>query len=398
MAETEELARESLRKLRAWVEAGDFRGWDPYDALNSPLFQALGFLGKYPRMAFTQTLRRLPVNLRPLLGIPKGHNPKGLGLFLWGYARLHDGEGGEGHLARVDTLVDLLEQFRSRGYSGNCWGYNFPWQSKVFYLRPWTPTVVNTAFIGHALIDAWRFTGRERALGLALAAKDFIMKDLNRTGGGDGTFCFSYTPLDHTVIHNANLLGASLLYRISREREDAGARETALAALRWSLARQGEDGSWRHAETDFQQWIDSFHTGFNLQCLTWFLDDTDAKTSAACREALARGVNFYRANFFLPDGTPKYYHDRVYPVDIHAPAQAIVLFSLLGGVHRDFAGHLARWMIGNMQDGRGYFHFRRNRFITNRIPYMRWGQAWAFHALTAYLYRGNTTTDDERTR
>jgi len=38
-----------------------------------------------------------------------------------------------------------------------------------------------------------------------------------------------------------------------------------------------------------------------------------------------------------------------------------------------------------MQERSGYFYFRKNRFITNRIPYLRWGQAWAFHALTAYL-------------
>jgi len=25
------------------------------------------------------------------------------------------------------------------------------------------------------------------------------------------------------------------------------------------------------------------------------------------------------------------------------------------------------------------------RYLTNKIPYMRWGQAWAFHALTEYV-------------
>jgi len=33
---------------------------------------------------------------------------------------------------------------------------------------------------------------------------------------------------------------------------------------------------------------------------------------------------------------------------------------------------------------RGYFYFRKGRYLTNKIPYMRWGQAWAFHALTEY--------------
>ena len=126
MSDTDRLAWQSLERLRLWVEIEEFQGWDPFDALNSPLLRKLSFLGPYPRMAFIQTLRRLPVNLRPLLGIRKGHNPKGLGLFLWGYARLCALSGGRKFLARIDKLLDLLEGLKSKGHSGNCWGYNFP--------------------------------------------------------------------------------------------------------------------------------------------------------------------------------------------------------------------------------------------------------------------------------
>ena len=37
----------------------------------------------------------------------------------------------------------------------------------------------------------------------------------------------------------------------------------------------------------------------------------------------------------------------------------------------------------------GYFYFQKTGRLTNRIPYMRWGQAWAWHALTAYAVRGS---------
>ena len=82
----------SLRRLRRYIESGDYRGYDPYDALNSPLLNLLGRLGKYPRIAITQFMKRCPVNPRPLLRIPQEHNPKGLGLFLWGYAKLRNCE------------------------------------------------------------------------------------------------------------------------------------------------------------------------------------------------------------------------------------------------------------------------------------------------------------------
>jgi len=97
-------------------------------------------------------------------------------------------------------------------------------------------------------------------------------------------------------------------------------------------------------------------------------------------------VAFYAKKFFLNDGTPKYYHDRTYPIDIHAPTQAIVFFSGMGEKYIDLTDRILGWLIDNMYDRkRGYFYFRKTRLGTNRIPYMRWGQAWAFHALSEYL-------------
>ena len=144
-----------LENLRRYVVKEDFKGYDPYDGLNSPLARALSFGTKYGRIAFIQGFRRLPVNLRPFLGVGKGHNPKAVGLFLWGYAKLYKTDGNPEYLPVIDHLLDLLDQLKSRGYAGNCWGYNFDWQNRAFYIPKGTPTIVNSSFIGHALIDAW---------------------------------------------------------------------------------------------------------------------------------------------------------------------------------------------------------------------------------------------------
>jgi len=57
------------------------------------------------------------------------------------------------------------------------------------------------------------------------------------------------------------------------------------------------------------------------------------------------------------DGTPKYYHDRIYPIDIHSPAQAICFFSREGkaGLPRDvaklatfFSCELSDWITGQL--------------------------------------------------
>ena len=373
---------ESLERLRDYVERAEFMGFDPYDALNSPILRKLSCGRKQGRILFTQAVKRFPVNFRPLLGIQRGLNPKGVGLFLWGYAKLYALEKKPEFLERQNELIRLLDDSRSPGYSGACWGYNFDWQSRAFFLPKMTPTVVNTSFIGHALLDAHRLCGNARALDLALSVGEFILHDLNRQQDGS-SFCFSYSPLDRAFVHNANLLGASFLIRVHHHTGNEALKEAALASLAYTMGRQRADGSWPYAETDYQNWVDSFHTGFNLQSILYFLQSGFAEPY---REAFERGVKFYEERFFLDDGTPKYYADRLFPVDIHAAAQAVVFFSRLGGGRERLARKIAGWMIESFQDPRGYFYFQRHRFWTNRIAYMRWAQAWAFHALTEYLY------------
>ncbi len=372
-----------LDDLRRYVEDQEFRGYDPFDALNSPVLEALAGRSKYLKIAMTQALKRCPVNLRPLLGVKKGRNPKGLGLFLWGYARIYGAGRDPAALARIRALLDLLEQMKSPGYSGNSWGYNFDWQNRGFFLPRFTPTIVNSAFIGHALLDAYKQTRLEKALDMAVPIKEFILNDIPRTNEGS-SFCFSYTPLDSSAVHNANLLGASLLMRLSAITGDASLREAALSSLAFSLRYQNEDGSWPYGNARIQGWIDSFHTGFNLQSLHYFLEEGAGRE---CREAFERGVRFYEDSFFLEDGRPKYYHDRTYPLDIHSAAQAIVSFSLFKPRDEALPERVLSWMIGHLRNPRGAFYYQKGRWITNRILYMRWSQAWAFHALTSWLFK-----------
>ena len=217
---------------------------------------------------------------------------------------------------------------------------------------------------------------------MAQPIAEFILRDLNRHSEGDGSLCFSYTPHDCYFVHNANLLGASLLIRLFRETGHAEWQDVALAALTWSMRHQRQDGSWYYAERESSRWVDSFHTGFNLQAIRYFFD---AGFAEEWREGYERGIRFYQENFFLADGTPKYFHDQIYPIDIHSPAQAVVFFSGMGMQYADLTRRVLFWMIKNMQDEAGYFYFQKYPHYMNKIPYMRWGQAWAFHALTEYL-------------
>lgn len=369
------IARTLSRRMRQ----NDYAGYDPYDALNSPLSGILTLNSRWGRIAMTQFFRRCPINLRPLFLIRPAQNSKGLGLALQALSRLYGIAPDTALETEMVHVFDLLMRMRSTGISGNGWGYPFPWQNRWQCLKRNTPTIVNSSFIGHALLNAGTVLNNSEMLAAAHRIADFLLHDLNRLEDG-GSFCFSYTPEDRNFVHNANMLGASLLYRLARDFGRSELRAPALAAMQYSIRRQHRDGAWFYAENQAQHWIDSFHTGFNLCALRQMAQD------GLFLEEYRKGVKYYAENFFSVDGTPHYYHNAIYPIDIHAPAEALAFFAFENG-YLDLTERILSWMLRNLYDAeRNYFYFRRTRSSINRIEYMRWGQAWALYGLAEYLY------------
>ena len=375
-----------ISRLSDWCEKRDFAGADPYDALNSPLMPILTLGCRYGRIFWTQLLRRSPWNLRPLLLVPPGRNPKSIGLFLESYVRMAQIEPNTPKwLEGVRKLLGMQQETLSKGYHGNCWGYHFPWQSRVAFVPRGVPTIVNTAFVGHALLDVYETFHIEQALDLVATTPDFILHDLNRKIEGDA-FCFSYTPTDENYVHNANMLGASLLARTAIVLNRSELLEPAMASMAYSMQHQHEDGSWFYAEKQTQNFIDSFHTGFNLEALRRFIRLGIAEENWL--KGFQSGKQYYRERFFMEDDTPKYYHDRLYCVDAHAPAESIYFFSGEGEEGRTFAERIVKWFVTNMYDVKeGYFYYRKQGQRISKIPYMRWVEAWALRGLTEYLFQ-----------
>jgi hypothetical protein len=52
--------------------------------------------------------------------------------------------------------------------------------------------------------------------------------------------------------------------------------------------------------------------------------------------------------------------------------------------HKDLADKVLLWTINNMQDKKGFFYYQVNKYISSKIPYMRWTQAWMFYAFCVY--------------
>ena len=375
-------------RLLAYCRSHDWSGHDPYDALNSRIFQSLAFLHRRaPRLAFTQLLKRSPINLRRLLLIPRGQNPKGIALFLTSAVKL----SGAGLLPEDGSIRSLASRLAAMAslQNGHCgWGYNFDWQTRTLLVPRGTPNIICTTFAADALLHAFRHTQDPHFLDLAAGAARFILDRLYREVN-DAEACFSYFPLARTSIHNANLLGAALLCRVARETGDERPLAPALKAARFSANRQHDDGSWPYGEQErpSQQWIDNFHTGFNLCALRRICRDAD---TSEFEPHVRRGFDYYRRHFFAPDGAPKYYHDRLYPIDIHSAAQSMItLVSLedLDDTNIERANQVLAWTLANLWSASGYFHYQKHRHWTNRIAYMRWSQAWMLLALATLLAR-----------
>ena len=79
---------EAVVRIRAWGEAREWKGYDPYDALNSPAARVLSLGTTLGRRMLTQTVKLSPLNLRPALGVKPEWNAKALGLVASAYARL----------------------------------------------------------------------------------------------------------------------------------------------------------------------------------------------------------------------------------------------------------------------------------------------------------------------
>lgn len=384
----------SFLRLRTYCEAEHYKGWDPYDGLNSAIFQATPFRHwDIARLVLIQLCKRSPVNLRPLLRVPKQHNAKGIGLFLNGYCNLYrlaiKGDTRFGTPDQLQAIIDevatLLLSLQSKGYSGACWGYNFDWQARrLFFFPAHTPTVVATSFCATALFSAYEATGNSDYLEAALSSGNFVLRDLNRRPC-DGGFLLSYSPMkENDSVYNASLLGAKLLSYCYHHTADPVFRNTAREIVSAACAGQANDGSWIYGLLPAQSWIDSFHTGYNLDGIYHYM--------RLCKDQsfspnLEKGLDYYINNFFLGDGTPKYYHDKTYPIDIHCPGQLLVTADVLDS-WSSMAGlchKVLDWTVHHMQDDKGYFYYQLKKGVSSKISYMRWSNAFMFNALSHYF-------------
>jgi hypothetical protein len=393
--EKQRLIETSLDRVQRWVEEQNYRGYEPFDGLSS-WFRPLTFGTLLGDRLLLQLIRQCPINLRPIMGVPRQDSTKGRGYMASGYLARYRTTRDAIYLSKAEACLDWLDHHKARKFGKHSWSNHFDFASRGGSYTREDPIIVWTALIGFAYIDAYELTGATRWIEIADSVCAWIM-DLprERTDRGD---CISYLAHVQSSIHNSNMLGAAMLARTSKHTGNRDYAEVARSAIEYSCSRQRADGSWCYGEDPKYNWIDNFHTGYNLDSLKWYIDSSGEE---AWDPNLRKGLKFYKANFFEGNGCPKYYHNRRYPVDSQCAAQAIESLASLSSEDPEcleLALKIAQWTIENMQVRDGHFYYRIYPWGKVKTPMLHWAQATMYKALALLLDQLAVGTDSRMRR
>jgi len=375
---------QSLNDLENYIIKENFRGYDPYDTLTS--WVPLKLLGKWPSAIATQIQKRNPVNIRPILGIRKGINPKAYGLFLQAYSLLYKNTYEVEYLEKANHFFEWLSNNYTKGYTGKCWGYNFPWANPEKYLDAHTPSSVVTGFVSKGLFEYYKITKSDEAKELLESACLFLNHDLEKVIDKNG-ISISYTPVQKDICYNSSLLAAETFAKTYSINNNETLKQLAIRAVDFVINKQHENGKWNYSinleQTKEQEQID-FHQGYVLESI-FEIKNILRISNQKWENAIETGLRFYIEKQFHASGRSFWRLPKKYPVEIHNQSQGIITMLKLKNYYPEsdnFAKTIAKWTINNMQAQDGHFFYQKFRMRTNRISYMRWSNAWMFLALT----------------
>ena len=377
-----QIIQASIQKVEKWVEDHNYKAYEPFDGLSS-VFRPLTFGNLLLDRLLMQLIRQSPINLRPILGVKPLESTKGRGYMAWGYLIMFKSTGDQKYKEKAVKCLDWLMENKSPKFEKYSWANHFDFASRSGRYTKHESIIVWTALIGQAFLDAYEILGDKKYLDVAISICEWIL-DLPREKTKSGT-CLSYLAFKKSFIHNSNMLGAAMLARTAFFTGNAEAKKVAREAMIYSCSRQLPSGAWYYGEEEKYHWFDNFHTGYNLDSLKCYIDNTDDKFYES---NLRRGFEYYINNFFEASGRPKYYHNRAYPIDSQCASQAIETlanFSEYDKTSLELALKVARWTIDNMQDKEGYFYYRQYPLIKAKTPMLHWAQATTYKALSLLL-------------
>ena len=367
-----------------------YEGYSKHDGLNSRALAFLAGSSRLTRLGAIQVVTRSPLDIRPLVGVRKARNAKGLSLFARALLARHRMTGSADDAVEARGLLDWLIDHPAAGFDGLCWGYPYPWQDVGFFAPRNFPNRVVTAHVGQALADGYETLQDDRYLDAANRSVWFLLEAPKTLFEDADRRCVSYVPspdIDWIVMDVSALAGA-IAARVGAITGDGDLIREGGRLIRYVVSKQTDEGAWFYADPPSASHIthDNYHTGFILDAIQQY---GLSAGSDEFESAYRRGIDFYERRLFEPDGAARFTSDRLYPIDIHGCAQGIITFSLQQrhtGTGAATATRVLEWTLGNMWNpANGWFYYQRRRGYRTRIRELRWCQGWMSRALACYL-------------
>ncbi len=383
---------EIQRVVLETARAADYEGYSKHDALNAAWLERLAGGSRPLRFAAIQTVMRSPLHVRPLLGVGKERNAKGISLFARALLARYRVQADEASAEEARQLLTWLVDHPSPGFSWSGWGYPYPWQDVGFFTPRHFPNRVVTSFVVQALLDGYETLSDQQFLAAAEGGVRFLLEAPRTLYEDEGHRCVSYVPSDEVnwIVMDVSALVGAASARLAMIKNDAAMMAEAGRLMRYVVSKQTSYGAWYYAEPPSDSHIthDNYHTGFILDAI---LEYGRWSGSSEFENSYERGLEYYRRHLFEKDGAPRFMNDRKYPLDIHGAAQGIITFALAQqatGTGADFSQTVLRWTLANMYDpDSGWFYYQRRRLFRTRIRLLRWCQAWMTWALGCHLER-----------
>lgn len=308
--------------------------------------------------------------------------------FVLGFINLYKYYHDEKYLKIARDIQNEILLSASETDSGIGWGYPYVWVSETAVYPEGTPFITVTPYCFYALLEMYEITGEKKYLIAAEKAARYAAYDLNETKISNFEIAASYSPVDSSIIINANAYRAAMLLKAYELFYIPEYKVKAELNINFVINSQNADGSWFYSPESL--FIDNFHTCFVLKNLY--------KSYLICKDdkilhSVKKGYLYYRKQLFRSDNTPIHFARIRYPklrkIEMYDYAEGISLGVLLkddieGAL--EFSVLVAKDLIDKFQLDDGYFVTRVSTLGTkNKIPYLRWPQAQLFYALSNLL-------------
>ena len=370
-----------LEETLSYSRDRDYVGYDKHDGMSSHIRRRFPGNNKWVNIAFQETIKRAPINLRRLFLVQQRPNPKGLSLFAIANINTHEITNQDQYINEAIDLCNRVLSHRPEEYSGFCLPHNHALQTLKNQISAGATGIVQTSYGVRALLMAARWD--EQFVSEAKSAASYIRNDLDPEVISEG-IRVKYKPEDSGDFYtlNANALAARLLLDLYCHTGSEEYKEFATDILRYVASRQFQNGGWMYRDPPSASHVsmDNYHNGFIIES---FLRYQEVVSADAFIQTVNDALEFYRTVLYDNNGAPCWDEESKYPRDIHAAAQGIVTFTHAGDV--EFARQIIKWTIENLYAGNGRFYYQKERFYTKRFTLMRWCQGWMAYALSEFF-------------